>query len=296
MDKRLIILYFFLISFVAGAQVPVEKPGFGVSLISPKYFGPYAFPVPELLEGRICNDLHIELAGDAVSGNAAVKEYEDMTYAATFKASVPLWTDRATLSIWGEMHEWYSDTPQVRDIRRVGSQYPLKGDDAGNLYFSIDMLVLKETTKRPSIALRAATQSATGDKYEVARHYDAPGYFFDISTGKNFGNGTTGIFRISASAGFLCWQIDRGCQNDALMMGAKMSYSLPFLSISAEYGQYTGLETRKSADAGDSPKTVRAGIQGHFGKVSPFVNWQKGLNDWPFSMVRAGISVDLDIL
>lgn len=296
MHKPLTFLYFFLMCFIAGAQVPIEKSGSSPSLISPKYFGPYAFPVPELLEGRINDKLHVELAGDYAAGNIAGPGRQDNTYAATFKASVPLWTDRASLTIWGEMHEWYSDTPQTRSIRRVGEQYPLDGDSAGNVYFSLDMLVLREAEKRPSIALRAATQSATGDKYEVARHYDAPGYFFDISAGKSFRAGQKGSLRLSAAAGFVCWQIDRGSQNDALMLGAKASYNSPAVSLSAEYGQYTGLETRKHLTAGDSPKSVRADAYFHFGRISPFVSWQKGLNDWPFSIYRAGVAVDLDIL
>lgn len=285
-----------LLCFTAGAQVPVERSQHNVSLISPKYFGPYAFPVPELLEGSICSDLHLEISGDFASGNIAGKDFQDRTGAATFKASVPLWTDRATLSVWGEMHEWFSDTPQTRTARRVSSRYPLKEESAGNVYFSIDMLVLKENAKRPSIALRAATQSATGDKYEMARHYDAPGYFFDISTGKSFDIGANGSFRASATAGFVCWQIDRGAQNDALMFGAKTSYRNHLMTLSAEYGQYTGLEKKKSGQSGDAPKSISLEASVHCGKVSPFMCWKKGLDDWPFSIIRAGVCFDLDIL
>lgn len=292
MYKRLVFLYFMMMCFLAGAQVPVEKSAFHPSLISTGYFGPYAFPVPELLEGDIRSTMHMEVSGDMASGT----ELEDRTYAATFKASVPLWTDRATLTIWGEMHEWYVDTPQTRVFRRVNEQYPLKGDCAGNVYFSIDMLVLKETQKRPSVALRAATQSATGDKYEMARHYDAPGYFFDMSSGKSFSIGKEGSFRASVTVGFVCWQTDRGSQNDAMMLGAKASYSHPLLTLSAEYGQYSGLEGKKYPGAGDSPKSLRTEASFHAGKISPFVCWQKGLDDWPFSIFRAGIAVDLNIL
>lgn len=298
MYKYLTFLYLLLMCFAAGAQVPVEKSAYSPTLISTEYFGPYAFPVPELLEGGVCSSFHLELAGDLASGNIAGSSAggRDRTTAATFKASFPLWTDRAAISVWGEMHEWYSDTPQVRKIRRVGDQYPLKGDCAGTVYFSIDMLVLKETQKRPSIALRAATQSATGDKYEVARHYDAPGYFFDISSGKSFKAGDGAAFRASATAGFVCWQTDRGRQNDALMLGAKLSYRSRIMDISAEYGQYSGLEKKKYPEAGDHPKSIRTEARFHFGKVSPFIGWQKGLEGWPFSICRAGVSVDIDVL
>ena len=296
MLRKFITVLSLLLCFSAAAQVPVEQSSHGISLISPKYFGPYAFPVPELLEGEICSDMHLEISGDYASGSLAGKDFPDRTGAATFKASFPLWTDRATLSVWGEMHEWFSDTPQTRAARRVSEQYPLKEESAGNVYFSIDMLVLKESAKRPSIALRAATQSATGDKYEMARHYDAPGYFFDISAGKSFEVGGNGSFRASATAGFVCWQIDRGTQNDALMLGAKASYRSSLMTLSAEYGQYTGLEKKKSELSGDAPKSISLEAAVHCGKISPFLCWKKGLNDWPFSIVRAGICLDLDIL
>lgn len=274
------------------AQVPIEHSGPRPSFISTEYFGPYAFPVPELLEGRICRTLHLDVSGDLTKGT----DLGDMTSAVTFKASVPLWSNRAALSIWGEMHEWYTDTPQARDYRRVSPEYPLKGEDAGSVYYSLDMLLLKEGAVRPSVALRAATQSATGDKYEVARHYDAPGYFFDISCGKSIPMSGASYLRISATAGFVCWQIDRGSQNDALMLGAKASFNCPLMTVSAECGRYSGMEGGKSPNAGDSPKafTLEAGM--HFGIVSPFLKWQKGINDWPFSLVRAGVAVDLNIL
>ncbi|MDO5443221.1 MAG: hypothetical protein Q4G10_06075 [Bacteroidia bacterium] len=292
MRKAFTVLSLLLLVTGAFAQVPIEHSPFNPSYISTEYFGPYAFPVPELLEGSICNDLHLEVSGDCVKGTAL----GDRTSAITFKASIPLWTDRAALTIWGEMHEWYNDTAETRTYRRVSPEYPLKGEDAGNVYYSLDMLVLKESATRPSIALRAATQSATGDKYEVARHYDAPGYFFDISSGKDFSLSRECRIRLSATAGFVCWQTDRGSQNDAMMLGAKASFGSPIVTVSAEYGQYSGLEGKNAVNAGDCPKAFSAEASMHFGNISPFIKWQKGINDWPFSLVRAGIAVDFDIL
>ena len=292
MKRISIIIGLLMLTVRVYAQVPIEHSSYMISYISPEYFGPYAFPVPEQMEGEICNSLHLEVSGDLVQGT----KLGDMTSAATFKASVPLWTDRATFSVWGELHEWYTDTPEARDYRRVSPESPLKGDGAGSIYYSIDMLVLKEGEVRPSVALRAATQSATGDKYEVARHYDAPGYFFDISCGKSIPLSDASYIRISATAGFVCWQIDRGSQNDALLLGGKASFSSPKLTLSAEYGQYSGLEGKNIPAVGDSPKTFTLEGGMHFGRVSPFLKWQKGINDWPFSLLRAGVAVDIDIL
>lgn len=293
MNRTLLTLIPLLSCLLSAAQVPVDKSPYRISFISPEYFGPYAFPVPELLEGDISHTVKFELAGDSAIGSLGGSSNKDRTYAATFKACFPLWSERAALSVWGEMHEWYTDTQPVRSARRVSDVYPLCGDCAGNVYFSLDLLLLKEGIKHPSIALRAATQTATGDKYEVARHYDAPGYFFDLSAGKSIKLGNGGSLRGSVTAGFLCWQIDRGKQNDAFMLGAKASYSDRMVSVSFQYGQYNGLETKKDPAAGDCPKAFQVESYLHAGRLSPFVKWQKGIHDWPFSLVRAGVSIDI---
>ena len=137
-----------------------QQPEF--SGVSTRYFGPYAFPVPDLLDGRIHDGLHVELSGDAVAGRAGGRENRDWTFAPTFRLSVPLWTDRASFTIWGEFHEFYFDTPATRAARNLApGALPLKGNDSGNLYFGIEIQALKERRLVPSVAVRASTLSAT---------------------------------------------------------------------------------------------------------------------------------------
>lgn len=270
------------------------------SMVSTKYFGPYAFPVPDLLEGQIHSGFEAELACDVVSGRIGGSGNRDWTIAPTFRLSIPLWTDRATFSLWGEFHEFYSDTPATRLARSIAPDaLPLKGNDSGNLYFSLEIQALKEKEFIPSIALRASTLTATGDNSEVARHYDAPGYFFDISAGKSFRAGKSGSIRVSATSGFVCWQIGRGTQNDALLLGAKLSYSCPKADIQLEYGQYKGREKDWAAslgiDSGDFPQSLKARVSLHLGSFSPFIYMQYGLQDWPFTQIRAGLTWSFDL-
>lgn len=268
-------------------------------MISPAYFGPFAFPVPDILGGEVSDKLRVEAGVDDAIGTIGGKDAKDFTVAPTFKVNFPLWTPRANLSIWGEMHEFYNDSPEARAARRVSPEYPLKDNDSGSIYISTDLLILTETGRRPSVALRAALLTATGDDYEKARHYDAPGYFFDISAGKTFALGTAGNIRVSGAFGFVCWQIDRGRQNDAWMLAAKMSYSLGLLTFSAEYGRYCGwgrLDNARKPEAGDCPKVLKCRLDLHFGRFSPFVAAQYGLQDYPFTRLRAGLSVDFPIL
>jgi len=288
--------FFTLVGLLLCLSLYAQKPSeyrsinFKDSYISSKWFGPYAFPVPDQLEGRTCNTLLVTLGGDYTIGSLAgnAPELRDYTQAVTFAVRLPLWTDRVNLSAWGEFHEWYQDSPQVRELRGVYPSYPLSGHDAGNTYLSVDILPLREGRWHPSVALRVATLFATGDDYEKARHFDTPGYFLDISTGKSFAFGGSSSFRVSASVGFVCWQVSPGRQNDALMYGGKVSYSHSFATFGVELGGYNGRE----AD-GDAPLTLKSRLDVHLGCFSPFFAYAHGFHDWPFDQFRAGLAVSI---
>lgn len=280
----------------SAAQVPIIQPEFSLTKISPLYFGPYTFPLPENNLGRIDTELRADLAFDYVHGHMG-----DRTIAPTFLLNLPLWTDRASVRVWGEFHEWYTDTPETHVFRRIQDKYPLQGNDSGNIFMSLDLQLLRERRYIPSVAFRTIFLFATGDKYECARHYDAPGYAFDLTVGKDFvfGGGASGAhsLRPSAGIGFVCWQIDRGDQNDALLLEAGLSYKYSWLGLSASYGQYTGRIGKGLPDStepeGDAPKTVSARLDVRFGMFAPFICFQYGLQDWPFTQLRAGLSLRL---
>ena len=149
---------------------------------------------------------------------------------------------------------------------------------------SVYILLMTEREYRPSVVgrsvLRTAAEKAT---FASARSYDAPGYFFDISAGKNLGP-----FRVAISTGFLCWQTDNGRQNDAIMFGTMASCQLPWASISAQYGGYWGWERD-----GDFPRTIRTRIDGGPSQwpIRPFLQYQHGFHDWPFDQFRLGIAI-----
>ena len=86
------------------AAVPImDTPG--KTLIAPKYFGPYAFPVPDVSDGMVHGSLYAELSCDGVAGRLSSEP--DYTLCPTFRLAVPLWTDRVNLLIYGDIHEFY---------------------------------------------------------------------------------------------------------------------------------------------------------------------------------------------
>ena len=277
-----------LLSICANAQ---NREPFKQLLAAPEFFGPYAFQVPDMLDGSICSNLYAEIGFDHIVGRLAGRDHKDYTNAPTYCVHVPLWSDRASVSIWGEFQEFYNDNEYVRRARGVNPEEPLKSSDTGTLYFSLDMQLLKESVYRPAIALRAAIQTATGDDYERARHYDAPGYYFELSTGKDFKVYRNWSVRPAASLNFVCWQVSNGQQNDALGYGAQLTLKHPVTSFVMAYGQYKGKDGR-----GDMPRVMKGRLNFPIGRWSPFIYYQHGFKEWPFDQYRIGLSYSIDIL
>lgn len=283
-----------LLSSFAAAQTPVIRPDLSVpTLIAPAYFGPNAFPVPDMTDGSTSSDLRFELYGDgflcSMTGNPA----DDVTLDLFAKATIPLFTDRVNLVIWMPVVEWFRSAPAVNALRRV--QDPdryISGLDSGDAYVSTDILLLDENKRGCGLVLRAALKSASGNSYGTARVYDSPGYFFDLSVGRNIISSSDGkrVFRVALSTGFLCWQTANGRQNDAVMYGALASMKAGQFKAELNYGGYVGWEGK-----GDRPMTLKTKLSWSIGRFSINAMYQAGFVDWPFHQVRLGAAYNIPL-
>ena len=280
-----------LLASGARAQVPVVQPDrSGTTKIAPAYFGPNAFPVPEMSDGRPLRGVYAELAGDVFRGRLA--DGQDVTRDVFMHVSLPLWTPRATLELWMPVHEWWDFSPAVAAQRRLPEERH-RGHDAGDVYVctSLHLLEGQDNGWRPDILARAVLKTASGGFFGEARYYDCPGYFFDLTVGEGFRfHGFVHEFRLALSAGFLCWQTDNGRQNDAVLGGALASLETDWFTFGAELSGYAGWE-----NDGDRPMRARLRLDVHpwEGSLHPFVQTGIGLNDYPFTQFRAGIAWSL---
>ncbi|MBR4263778.1 MAG: hypothetical protein IKQ48_04300 [Paludibacteraceae bacterium] len=265
---------------VSLAEVPVTAPDLSQPTgIAPAFFGPNAFPVPEMTDGRTYDHLRLEVAADGYFG------YQNSRTASLFlRAHVPLFTRWANLSVWMPVYEWYSQSDG-------------KGSGAGDAYVSTEVQVLHpdwfHTSKAkyiPQATVRAGFKSASGGQFERRRHFDAPGYFFDLSIGQSLYH-RDWEFRLAGSMGFLCWQTDNGRQNDAVMYGVQALAKHKYVSVQASWGGYAGWERY-----GDRPMLLRTRIAGHVRGFEPFVQYQWGIKDYPFHQVRIGLAYRINIL
>jgi hypothetical protein len=287
-DKRPVtigrfILVLCLLSFVLCpllALTPIEKPDLREPTgIAPAFFGPNAFPVPDMLDGLTQSELHLELAGEGYFGYDGSRTADLLA-----RVHVPLFTRWANISLWMPVYGWYN-------------QYDGRGSGAGDVYISADIQILhNEWFKTPNakyipqMTVRAALKTASGEQMERRRHYDCPGYFFDLSMGQSipFKHVT---LRLAGSAGFLCWQTDNGRQNDAVMYGLQAALKHEYVSLQATWGGYFGWERY-----GDRPMTVKARVAGYVKGFEPYVQYQYGIKDYPFHQLRVGLVYHIAIL
>lgn len=109
------------------ARVPIVHPNLGEPTgIAPAYFGPNAFPVPEMLDGRTQSYLRLEIAGDDYFGYE-----EDKTVDLFARAYIPLFTERVNLTLWMPVQEWYSMTIERQHTCRLQDSIPMAGHIKG---------------------------------------------------------------------------------------------------------------------------------------------------------------------
>ena len=287
-----IIILFFLSIFnfqfsICWAEVPVERPDLSVPTgIAPAYFGPNAFPIPDMSDGETYDRLRLELAADGYFGYKG-----DRTADLFARAHIPLFTRWANLSVWMPVYEWY-------DQRTLsGEGLAVRGGGAGDVYITTDVQVLHnswfKTDKAkyiPQIVIRLGMKTASGGQFELRRHYDCPGYFFDGSIGGTIPMGPLSL-RLAGSAGFLCWQTDNGRQNDAVMYGLQANLRHEYVSLQATWGGYFGWE-----EHGDAPMSLKVRLAGHVKGFEPFAMYQWGIQDYPFHQIRIGLAYNIKIL
>ncbi|MBQ2026472.1 MAG: hypothetical protein II214_01055 [Alistipes sp.] len=291
--KRVLTLLLLLLSGVAMAQTEIERPNLGVpSKIAPAYFGPNAFPVPDMLDGRTSSKLKLELYGDCFLGTTTSNVADDITGDIFAKLTIPLFTPKANLTVWMPIFEYYYTSAEVNALRRLPHTGDLQGLDSGDVYVSADVRILSQERHYIDMAARAVLKTASANKFAEGRCYDAPGYFFDVALGHSFNLvGGNHYLRLVASGGFLCWQTDNGRQNDAVMYGAMLAYRLKRFSIDATLGGYIGWERD-----GDSPMTLKTNLSYHIDNLTLRLGYQVGLNDWPYHQIRIGATYAFNIL
>ena len=247
--------------------------------VAPAFFGPNALPIPDMSDGRVDEQLKLELAGDGYFGFNG-----DKTADLFARISVPLFTRWANIALWMPVYEWYSQADGT-------------GSGAGDVYIATNIQVLHndwfKTEKAryiPQMTVRVGVKTASGEQFQRKRHFDSPGYFFDLAIGQTIPIRSINL-RFAGSVGFLCWQTTEARQNDAVMYGLQAQLNHEYFSLQAEWGGYVGWERY-----GDAPMSIKVRAAGHIKGFEPFAQYQYGIKDYPFHQIRVGLAYRLPIL
>lgn len=293
--KRLLPIVFLFTLGVAKGQTPIVNPDFDVpTKIAPAYFGPNAFPVPDMLDGRTSSELKLELYGDCFLGTTTGRVADDITGDLFAKLTIPLFTSKANLTVWMPLFEAFHTSAEVNALRRLPEPYntsDLRGAELGDVYISADVRILSQERHHLDMTARATLKTASANQFHQGRCYDAPGYFFDVALGRGFDLSPNSNLRVAASTGLLCWQTDNGRQNDAVMYGLLVAYRYKRFTIDSCFGGYAGWERD-----GDRPMTLKTNVSYSIGDLSLRVGYQAGFMDWPYHQIRLGASYKFDVL
>lgn len=259
--------------------VVLSAQAFTPTGVAPGFFGPNALPVLDMTDGRTQDKLSLELAADGYFG------YNGSQTADVFaRVCVPLFTRWANVSVWMPVYEWYKQADGT-------------GSGAGDVYLSTEVQVLHDSWFKgakakyiPQMTVRLGMKTASGGQFERKRHFDSPGYFFDVSMGQSIPLKAVEL-RFAGSVGFLCWQTGEARQNDAVMYGLQASAKHEYASLQVTWGGYVGWEKY-----GDAPMSLKVRAAGHVKGFEPFVQYQWGIKDFPFHQVRVGLAYHFRVL
>ena len=252
--------------------------------LTPAFLGPNALPVPEVRNGRLRTTPTLRLAGEAHFSRG------DDTQNAWLDLNLPLFSDRASVSLQYVPLEYYRMDVATRDLR-AARDFDGKGTASGDVYLGTHIQLLRDHARWPDVLLTFTLRTASGNRLSAARFTDTPGYYFDLSVGKSYAVTEWVSLRPHLMLGFYAWQTYRNdyFQNDALLYGVGVDLELSKLTVTTALGGYSGY-----IGQGDRPVVYRLGVETRRGARVEYlgrVEW--GLRDFPYRSLRLGVGLRL---
>lgn len=237
---------------------------------SPRYFGPNAFPMPELQNGSVGKRWEIELRGE-------YSYYKgDKTKDLFARLFIPIAKGRAGIELSGVIIENYKMTPETRDERSaVELTPPIKcfGDLIATTYVQV-----VRSEKWADVMVSLNLKTASGGRLCDARFTDAASYWFDITAGRTLLKSAdeSMSLRIQAMVGFYCWMTNNTVhrQNDAISYGGGISGIYKSFTLNTDLSGIKGYKNN-----GDRPMAIRTKLNYEIKKNIISFRYRHGLQD-----------------
>ena len=240
-------------------------------IYSPRYFGPNAFPVPELKSGKLSTMIEAEVRGEYHS-------YEgDRTKDIFARLFIPVAEGRAGLEVNYVVYEYYNMTLETVEERFAAGRSWKSGAHGDVIVSSFYQILRSE--KWMDILVEATLKSASGNRLADARYTDAATYWFNINMGRDLykSNDKKTSLRMQGYAGFYCWMTNDAVhrQNDAFIYSAGLSGTHGNLTAAADFAGIYGYKNN-----GDRPLQIRTKVEYEHKKNIISVRYKHGMKDW----------------
>lgn len=254
--------------------------------LAPGLMGPNALPVPEIGKGEMPTDLVFENRMDAhfMPGDKTRNLFTSL--------SVPF-SKRIAAQLYFVPLEHYDLSCELRLKRHTQWGREGTGFAIGDVYFGTVMQLVKDKPKWPDILLRMYARTASGNKLYNLRFTDTPGYFFDLSFGKNLSAPIGESIRIYGMSGFYVWHTfaERNHQNDAFLFGTGLDWQFGDWKVANQVGGYLGY-----IGVMDKPVVYRGEVQYKKRQWEYFFRYQKGLHHFEYHTFSAGVKFHYGLL
>lgn len=245
---------------------------------TPKYFGPNAFPIPEVHSGTLSQEYEVELRYDFHDGKG------DKTQDVYGRVYLPF-GNKAALEVSGVIRETYETTEEVRIERSAACTTPSR-NCRGDVIVTGMFQALK-SEKYVDAMLLFGLKTASGNLLSDARYTDAASYWFSANIGKDiFKNQERNKYvRLSCMMGFYCYMTNNIVhrQNDAWIAGGGIQSRYRNFFLDADIRGFEGYWSN-----GDQPLLLLSKLKYKYSHHSVYFRYQYGVHDYPYQTFSGG--------
>lgn len=246
-------------------------------MVTPRYLGPNALPVPFITNGSI----------DSINSFGVTGSFHfskgDITKNIAVYANYCLVKDRISFDIFLVPIEWFNMSHQKKEERHVYAQFYYKRWAKGDLHLNTNIKLFNSKNQKTQSSLRIGYRFPTSSGLGVARYTDAPGYYLDISFGRFLK--APQLKWITMVGGYF-WQAENfRRQDDAFLFGSGLEFNRKGTRIQSYFTGYLGYFDAK----GDQPVLFRTNIETNLKRNTLLLRFQQGLQDFYYTSVEAGM-------
>jgi hypothetical protein len=266
-EKITVIIALMLMTHLAAAQDDDGKDYLRNLIYTPRYFGPNAFPLPELHGGKLSSRYEIEARGEYHSFTG------DRTKDVFVRAYLPVAQGLAAVEVCYVVYEYYNTTQATVEERHAAGRYWENGAH-GDVVVNACYQLLRRGWA--DVTVEATLKTASGNRLADARFTDAAAYWFDLNAGRKLYAGDNCSIRLNGLLGFYCWMTNDLVhrQNDALVYSLGPEGKYCNFSFAADIAGLYGYENK-----GDRPLQIRTKLEYEYRNNALSFRYRHGIKD-----------------